>query len=328
MNKKKTQIVGIDVSKDTFNAHWADKDGKYQNSLKGWRKLLGDAPQEASFAMEATGYYHYRLASYLHSKGRTVMVFNPLRLRRWVQSLGTKAKTDKKDARLIARYAQTEEAGRLEWEPMSTKHARARTIVSILSGISRLATAAGNMKHAVSLAVGKGDKDLLEAMAAISGECSEQRKKLEEELGEIADEIFTDKFRLLKSIPGIGAKTAAVMLVCAKGLDGFESHRQLASFIGVAPTVYESGTSVKGRGGVAKTGNPYLRSLLFMCAFTAANVCAPCARMHERMIARGKPKMVALVAVMHRLVKIAFGVVRSGEPYKGGMLARTKNEPT
>jgi transposase len=325
MRKEKTQAVGIDVSKDTFNAHWAGRDGEYRNCLKGWRKLLADAPQDASFAMEATGYYHHQMALYLHSKGRAVMVFNPLRVRRWMQSLGTKAKTDKRDARLIAKYAETEEAGSQEWKPMTPRHARARTIVSVLSGLSHLMTAASNMRHAAALAAGKADKDLPEAMTAVWEACGEQKKKLEAEMCGIASEIFTDAFRLLKTIPGIGPKTAAVMLVCAKGLEGFQSHRQLASFIGVAPTVYESGTSVKGKGGVAKTGNPYLRALLFMCAFTASKTCAPCARLHARLIAKGKPKMVALTAVMHRLVKIAFGVVSSGEPYRGGKFAGDKS---
>jgi len=307
------------VSKDTFNAHWEDRDVKYDNSSKGWRKLIKEAPLDACFAMEATGNYHCMLASFLHGKGRHVLVLNPLRVRRWVQSFGGMADTDKIAARQIARYAEAKEKQDLpEWEPMPPKLARARAIVSILAGLAHLMTAAGNMRHAVSFMAGKDDKDIPGVMGDVAAFCGERKLAMESELGRIVGEIFPEQLRLLKTIPGIGAKTAAVMLVCCRGLENFRTHRQLAAFVGVSPTVKESGTSVRGSGRVAKVGNPYLRSLLFMCAFTAAKKCKPCCELYARMTGKGKSKMAALMAVMHRLVKIAFGVVQSGEPYRGG----------
>ena len=323
MHKKKSSFVGIDVSKDTFNAHWKGKDAKYDNSQKGWRKLLKEAPVDSCFAMEATGNYHYRLASFLYQKGMAVLVLNPLRVRRWVQSLGGHADTDKIAAMHISWYAGAKEKENLsEWKPMSPKLARARAVVSALAGLSRLMTAAGNMRHAISFMAGKKDKDIPGAMDDVAGFCKEKKESLERELCGIVQEVYPDSFRLLKTIPGVGAKTAAVMLVCCGGLENFSSHRQLSSFVGVSPTVKESGTSVRGSGKVAKVGNPYLRSLLFMCSFTACRVCGPCEALYSRLLARGKSKMLALVAVMHRLVKIALGVVRSGEAYRGVKLSK------
>jgi transposase len=87
MNIKKRHLVGIDVSKDTFNAHYCNNDCKYRNSRKGWQMLAKEAPPNSVYAMEATGYYHYRLASYLHSKGFAVVVFNPYRVKHYFQSL-------------------------------------------------------------------------------------------------------------------------------------------------------------------------------------------------------------------------------------------------
>jgi len=325
MNRKKTPIVGIDVSKSTFNAHWQGLDKVYKNTKAGWRKLYADAPENAGFAMEATGVYHYRLAAFLHSKKAKVMVLNPLRVRRFMQSLGTKAKTDKRDARLIALFAGSKEAEAREWSPMPPEHARARVIVSLLAGIDKISTATTNISHAVSYVT--KDEDLAAVMPGIASVCQEQKKALVNELCDIVARIFPDKFRLLQTIPGIGAKTAAVLLVCAKGMEGFETQRQLTSFVGLAPTVCESGTSVKGRGKVAKTGNPYLRSLLFMCAFSSVAHGNSCADLYARLVAKGKPKMLAIVAVMHRLVKIAFGVVNSGEPYRGRRRTAEKECP-
>ena len=320
MHIKKSSLVGIDVSKDTFNAHFSNRDCKYKNNRKGWQMLVKDAPQNSSYAMEATGYYHYRLASYLHSKGFAVVVFNPFRVKRYFESLGIKAKTDKIDARNISDYALAKGNHLRAWKPMSPKHARARVIVSLLSGLSRFERSSGNIKHSLSLVLSKSDS-LFNSMTDVKDVCRHHQKALEKELYILCNELFPDSFHLLKTIPGIGSKTAAVMLVCCKGLNEFPAYRNLVSFVGLAPTVKESGTSVKGKGRISKTGNPYLRGLLFMCAMSAINIKGVSKNLYNRLLIKGKNKMLAMVAVMHRLVKIAFGVVHSGEPYKGGNLA-------
>jgi transposase len=320
MNIKKSALVGIDVSKDTFNAHFSNRDCKYKNTRKGWQMLVKEAPQNSSYAMEATGYYHYRLASFLHSKGFVVIVFNPYRVKRYFESLGTKAKTDKIDARNIADYALAKGNQLREWKPLSPKHARARVIVSLLSGLSRFERSSGNMKHSLSLVLSKKD-NLFNSVNDVKSVCRDHQRALEKELYKLVGELFPDKFRLLKTIPGIGAKTAAVMLVCCKGLNEFPTYRQLVSFIGLAPTVKESGISVRGKGRISKTGNPYLRGLLFMCAMSAINLKGVSKNLYTRLLSKGKNKMLSMVAVMHRLVKIAFGVVQSNESYKGGNLA-------
>ncbi|MDR3001457.1 MAG: IS110 family transposase [Fibromonadaceae bacterium] len=317
MNVKKKVYVGIDISKDTFNAHCNGVDVKYSNNRKGWRVLLKNTPPNAIYTMEATGNYHYQMAKFLCKNGALVRIFNPLFVRRYMQSLGNKVKTDKKDARLIAGYAETKSAQIEFWQPLPLKHARAMVIVSLLSGLSKLERSAGNMKTSAALVAGKSDKALA-AMSSVKSICKEQQKALEKELYDLVKEIFPEQFRLSKTIPGIGAKTAATLLVRCKGLEPFATHKQLTSFIGLDPTIFESGTSIKGNGKISKTGNPYLRGLLFMCASSAIQLNrTPMAKMYKRLTEKGKPKMLALTAVMHRLVKIAFGVVKSGEPYRG-----------
>jgi transposase len=320
MNIKKARVVGIDISQKTFNAHFGSKDGKYENSLRGWKKFAGEIPENAVCAMESTGYYYYRLASYLHSKGFGVRVFNPLWVKRYMQSLGSKAKTDKKDARLIAQYADTKEVkARACWEPLPPKLARAKMIVSLLARMAKMSVAAANMNHAVSLVFSKKDS-LLAPMSDVSRVCMEQQEALENELFKLVGEIYPDKFRLLKSVPGIGEKIAAVFLVASKGME-FDSCKRLASWVGLAPSVYESGTSVRGRGRIKKTGCSYLRALLYMGTMSAVRFCKPCGELYSRLVAKGKSKLASRVAVMHRIVKIAFGVVCSGEPYRGGRAA-------
>jgi len=319
MKKVKILYVGVDVSKDTFNFHYSGTDGKYANSRQGWSKFANDVLPGSVVGMEATGVYHVRFASYLHSKGFRVLVFNPLRVKRYIQSLGIKAKTDKADARSICGYAQTEKAGLCVFEPMSPKLARARSIVTILSALSKTVNRVHNVNHAIGIISGVKDKNLLDPLNNVSSLCKEERKALEIELLSIVKELYPDKFRLLKSIKGIGALTASVMLVVTRGME-FGTSGRLSSFCGLAPDNKESGISVKGKGHIVKVGSRYLRSLLCMCAFSAIQCNHACKSLYGRLLSKGKAKFLAVTAVMHRLVKISWGVVNSNEPYRGNKI--------
>jgi len=324
MNKKKMPIVGIDVSKDTFNAYYSGRDFKYPNSPKGWKKLYSEAPTGSLFAMEVTGNYHYRLASYLYSKGCRVKVLNALRFSNWLKFTGrSKAYTDILCARYLADYADDDRVKALPcWEPLSPKLARCKIILTLLYRLSKLSRQAGNVNHAASGII-SGNDDLLGVMNGFEDYCSEQKKKLEKELVSLVSALFPEQFKLLQTIPGFGAKTAAVMLVSCRGIENFDSSAKLSAYLGFGVKVKDSGTSVHDKGRTDKVGNPYFRSLLFMCAMTAKGLNKPCAELYSRLTGKGKNGMLALTAVMHRLVKIAFGVVMSGEPYRGGKVALT-----
>jgi len=318
MNVKKSALVGIDVSYRTFNAHYKDTDGAYENTRRGWQKLVKEAPPNSTYAMESTGYYHYRLASYLRSKGFRVIVLNPYYVKHWIISQGVKAKTDEINARDIYNYVLANESRTRDWEPLPPLYARARVIVTLLSSLANLSKSSNNVNHSVSLVVGK-NSDMLNPMATVYDVCKEQEKTLESELVGIVGKIFPEQYKLLMTIPGFGSKSACVFLVCTKGFADFATYRQLTAYVGLASKVEDSGTSVHKKQRITKTGNSYLRSLLFMCSLTALNLCKPCKDLYNRLVARGKPKKVAIVAVMHRLVKIAFGVAKSGKAYRGNL---------
>ena len=318
MNERKKSVVGIDVSYLTFNAHCEGRDYKYSNDREGWRMLCKDTAGEI-FAMEATGNYYYRLASYLHSKGSAVLVFNPYRVGCFIKSLGVTTKTDKHDAKMMARYSEQPDAWKYKWELPPKKLERAKAIVSLLSSLTGIASASKNVQHASRLVVGKNDS-LLDVMPCISKEVEKQQKHLKKELCEIVSDVYPDKFRNLQSIPGIAEYTAAVLLVLGKGLECFATSRKFARFIGINPKINQSGTSVNGSNSISKCGNPYIRALLYMCT-TASLRSKPCAELRKRLLEKGKSKMLARVAVMHKLVKIVFGVIQSGEPFRGGYVA-------
>jgi len=320
MNVKKRSYVGVDISKDSFNAYWENCDKKYSNDRKGWNMLLKEAPVNSIITMEATGNYHYRLAAYAKQKGYDVKVFNPYSVRSFIKSLGYKSKTDKIDARLIHRFAINEENQRLPfYEVMSPKLVRARVIVSLLNRVTVLETACNNANHAHSFVVGKTD-DLLGVMSSLVHTCDDFQAELEKELCNIARDLYPSQFKLLQTITGIGAKTAAVLLVSVKDITSFETSGRLSSFCGLTSRHLESGTTLNVNGGIVKVGNPYIRFLLFNCSKSAIQWNKPCAALYNRLRAKGSLHMVATVAVMHKLVKQAWGVVKSGEPFRNGKL--------
>ncbi len=120
----------------------------------------------------------------------------------------------------------------------------------------------------------------------------------------------------LKSIPGIGPKTATMLILLAKGVLAFENYRQLISYVGLTPRVYQSGTSVKGKGHICKMGTARIRSLLYMCALKAKSCNPACKTLFERLRTNGKPFKVALIAVANKLLKQVFAIAKSGRAFQ------------
>jgi len=322
MNKKKKQIAGIDVSRRYLDAHWNNRHEQYENCAAGFRKLLKDIPADAEIVFEATGNYHYRLATFLASKKRAVKVVNPLRFKRWSQAQNRKAKTDKADSRDLAKYASETASIKAQelWQAPPPQLERAKLITSQLHSLAKMQLAAHNRLHATKLVVAETD-DLCGVMGNLENYCTEQTEKLTAELCRLVKDVYPKEFRLLRTIPGVGTKTAAVMLASVQDFSKFETHRRLSSFTGFGVRVNDSGDTVRGKGRMVKTGCAYMRGVMYMPSMTAAKHCKPCKALYERLVAKGKPNDVALVAVMHRMVKIAFGVIKSGEPFRGGAVA-------
>jgi transposase len=122
-------------------------------------------------------------------------------------------------------------------------------------------------------------------------------------------------FTIIKSIPGIGKKTAMLLIITTNSFKDFESCRQISSFLGLAPNERSSGSSVRGRSRISKTGNPIVRNHLFLCSFTASVHNPQCKALYDRIVAKGKSKKLALIAVCNKLIKQAYGISKSGIPY-------------
>ena len=127
---------------------------------------------------------------------------------------------------------------------------------------------------------------------------------------------------LLVSIPGIAEQTALLLLAELGDFSRFSSARQLAAFAGLTPRERISGSSIRGKSRLCKIGNRHLRRLFFFPAFSALRCCAPFQALRSRLLAAGKTKMQAVGAAMHKLIRVVFGVLRSGQPFDVSLLSK------
>lgn len=133
-------------------------------------------------------------------------------------------------------------------------------------------------------------------------------RQINHRLDGLANEHYENTFKQLQTIPGIGPRTAVMLLCITDGFNKFDTARKLASYVGICPRVWQSGSSVNGRGSICKLGCAHLRKLLYMCSWTAKKCNPACAAMYDRMKDKGKPEKVIKVAIAHKLLRQAFAV--------------------
>ncbi len=319
MNKY-SEIYGVDISKDVFDV--VNSTGayiQYTNGSKGFERLSKKLPKGSLVVMEATGYYHYRLAQYLYEQGHCVSVVNPLSVKRFIQMKLSKVKTDKSDARAICEYACVNEVPL--YTAKNKDQAECLQLLRLMDTYLKHSTAIKNKIH--------GEKVLGMPSKAVYRSLVRSLKSLQKEIGALELRLMSlvkenqqTQLSLLKSIPGMGAKTAMVLLVLTDGFAKFENAAQLCCYAGITPTIRESGSSVRGRARISKVGNKKLRNLLFLCAFSACKYNKACREIYERITAKGKSKKLALIAVSNKLLKQSFAITKSGLPYDENYVSR------
>jgi len=312
--------IGIDCAKASFQAALPTEKSyqvlSFANSEQGFTELVALLPPDSHCVMEATGPYYCRLATFLHTHQLAVSVVNPLVIKRFSQMRMIRAKTDKADAILIARYGQTEKP--TLWQPPARLLSEAAQEVALVEQLLKQRTALTNQAHAFGQLPSQSTT-ARKVVATLIDELSEQIERLEESIATKIKDHDGSLLDKITSIPGIGPKTASVLIVLAKGVLAFDNYRQLISYVGLAPRVYQSGTSIKGKGHICKMGTARLRSLLYMCALKARNCNAACKALFDRLLAKGKPFKVAMIAVANKLLKQAFAIAKSGKAFQASL---------
>jgi len=320
---KDIKYLGIDISKDVFDV--CDETQvfhQFKNNLSGFKSFLKLLGSTNHCVMEATGYYHLKLAYYLVENNISVSVVNPLKIKRFGQMKLSKIKTDKSDSKLICDYAVQMNPKR--WFGDSEKQQENLQLSRLLSIYTKQSTMLKNKIHGEEV-LGIPSKMVLQSLNRQLKSFQTEIKRLEIELLKNVKEIHQESLTLLKSIPGIGEKTALQLLVITDGFNRFENYKQLCSYAGITPIIRTSGSSVRGKSRISKIGNVKLRNLLFLCSFNACKYNKACKALYDRIVAKGKSKKLALIAVCNKLLKQAFSIVKNGLPYDDNFKSTLNN---
>lgn len=311
--------IGIDIAKATFAVAIPQPRGGYQdhnltNNEQGFTELLALLPPNSQCVMEASGPYYLPLATYLEQKGQKLSVINrnagpPLVIRRFSQMRLRRAKTDKADAQLLSAFGANQAPSR--WQAPATLMSQIAQLQTLLEQYIKQRTALQNQQESFK-GSGVPNPGLAASLEKSLAHLQEQIKALETQLDQLAKTHHADLYANLQTIPGVGRKTALCLLVITRGFSRFDSPKELASFVGLAPRVFVSGTSVKGKGHICKLGNGRIRQLLYMASMQAKKANPACKALYDRLVAGGKPKLVALIAVAHKLVRQCFAVAKQG----------------
>lgn len=316
-HKVKKMTAGIDCSNETFDLCIIDGNKKiftsqFSNNKKGFKKMSPNLEEVSLVVIEATGPYYLALALYLYKSNVPVSVVNPLRIKRYSQMKMARAKTDTKDAFLIAQYGQSECPE--IWEAPETIDIQIQQLDTYLKGLEKRKRMASNQLHALDKTgeLCKGlKKDLQDEISYIEKKINKMTKQIDL----LINQAYEKEVETLKSVPGLGPKSIYLILVCTNGFKKFENHKQVISYFGLAPRIFQSGTSVKGRSKICKMGMAKVRSTLYMAANSASKCNIACKLLYERMRRKGKGHKQSLIAVANKLIKQAFAIVKSGIKY-------------
>jgi transposase len=317
-------FLGIDISKANFDAALLDEPGSkprhkaFPNTPTGFERLqewlrewlessLGSTSIHA--CLEATGTYGDALAHFLHAHGHTVSVVNPARIKAFAQTQMARAKTDKADALLIARFCALHRPE--AWSPPAAEVTELQAWVRRLEALQQMRQMENNRLQAGLAA--SVQVSLQEHITYLDAEIEKTERRIRDHINQ--NPPLKEQRDLLVSIPGIADTTAAALLAEIGDVTQFAGARQVAAFAGLVPRLRQSGTSVRGRSCLSKVGSWRLRKALFYPAMVALRFNPILQALQRRLTAAGKNKKLIVGAAMRKLLTLAVGVLRSGKPF-------------
>lgn len=321
----KPLFAGCDISKDHIDVCLLRSDGRrskkqFKNSSEGHQKLLSwltptDAPVRV--VIEATGNYSLDLALTLHVADEVdLMVANPRATKEFAAAQMRRSKTDQIDAEVICDFAQRMKF--VPWQPPEEAIMELRGIARRMQALTVERTREmARLRHAEATET---------TPAVVVNDIEVNLRHLERRLEEMlrqALKIVRGHARLKKafehisSVRGIAAKSAVMILPEVLILPEELTVRQWVAHAGLDPCKYRSGDSVEKRERISKVGNVKLRRALYMPAWVAVQWEPNVRAFYEKLIARGKKPMVAIVAVMRKLLHAIYGMLKHGQDFEG-----------
>ncbi len=300
--------VGVDVAKAELMIQSAPDSKPFaipnnSKSIKAWLKTV---PSGSALALEATSSYHMDLAEQAHAAGLSVYMIDGLRLSRYRDSLGVRAKTDANDATLLARFLNRERSSLKAWIPPPPGH---RQIQMLLRRRAKLVEIRGMLRMSLS-----GEKLFEAELESIERSFKRLELLFEKRLRKAIKEAgLMDQLRRVRQLPGVGFLTAAG-LVMSFMRGEFSNSDAFVAYLGMDVITAQSGNWV-GRGRLSKRGDSEVRRLLHNAAMSGSRT-KTWKQFYAHHLERGKKTTQALVILSRRLARLAFGLMKSQTDWK------------
>ena len=306
--KKRRSFIGIDVSKKLLEVgvHQSDYHFRCPNDPKNFPALITEliSLRPARILLEATGGLERALLQALHAAGLPVVVVNPRQVRDFAKALGLLAKTDRLDARVLAHFAAA-----IQPAIRPVKAQQETELDALMGRRTQLSDMLAQEKNRRGSAATKDTRDDIEEhIEWLEERIQELDEKLKEQLK--CSAVWQQKDKILQSVKGIGFVTSLALLADCPELGQLNRH-QIAKLVGVAPLNRDSGQQRGARhiwGGRAQ-----VRGKLYMATMAAIRFNPVLKSFYERLIAKHKPKKVAMIACMRKLLTIINVMIRENK---------------
>jgi len=324
---------GVDVSKETFDVALYQVDtrkaphNKFPRTLKGCRECLNwvdkhlPVGHHPALVMEATGGYSKELTKWFLTLQPKlyISIAQPTRVYFFAKGEGWKNKTDAQDAIMLAKFGEVQKPP--VYQPMSPAYEQLRALARERAAMVKEAIRQGNRNEIPSespVAQKVREQLLLHLQGAVAG--------LEKTMAQVieADPQLKKDCKRLQTVPGVGPVVAAVLMGELGNLRDFPTPKALAAFTGVAPALVDSGTSVHETAHMTKHGSGRVRHMLYLAAMAATRGENPLARSYHHLLSEGKPPMVALGALMRKILACCRAVLVSEQDFDPDYLQKIR----
>jgi transposase len=325
-----TNILGIDISKRTIDVALSENkvnspmiNHQFSNNLKGFREFLSwlkqqkTSPKELLVGMENTGVYHRCLVVFLQSKEIFTWVETPVEIK-WSMGL-QRGKNDAVDAQRIALYAFRNQDKAKNYSLLDKS---LQKLSDLMATRERLIKARKMLLVPIKEMKQSGLKNEAEVMEKA---CCKSVKALEKEIESIEKQLekvieseteLSENYKIVRSVRCVGLVCSLQLMIYTHNFTRFDNAKQIASYCGIAPFEYSSGTSVKGKTKVHKMANKTLKTSLHMCSVSSVRHNPEMKKYMERKVAEGKNKMLVLNAIRNKILQRVFACVRDKKMYE------------
>lgn len=320
-----SNAIGIDVSKNKLDVYdynlkihteSENNDAGFKKMLSWARKNHGTDLKNVIICFEHTGIYSLPLAMFLNKKGLQYAIVPGLEIKR---SLGmVRGKNDKIDAYQIARYAYLRREEIKEYKLPSKDILKLKSLLSLRERmVKHRAAYQGNLKELNNFFAKKDNPQLFKSQEKLYKEISQEIRKVEKAMLDLIEKDPEIKrlYTLATSVKGVGLVIGITVIVYTNCFTAFDTWRQFATYVGIAPFEHESGTSIKKPKRINHMANKRIKALLSNAATTSIQYNPEMRMYYEKRIGQGKSKMSTQNIIRNKIVSRIFAVVKRGTPY-------------